>query len=112
MKKVVFTEVYKPFRMGGRVRPMVGCEMTLKDRKELDKGFFGYVITLPSGSERVIEEKSGGFVGSSLRNIREDIKNCDDISLMEKQVEDGIEMSKDVEIVSEEEFLRTVDNES
>jgi hypothetical protein len=80
--------------MGGPVWQPVSTDVEHHGEYELGKGYKGHLIYAPSGATYVAESRSGAFVGPTIPIVRQDIKDCEDISLMEKQVTDAIEKSK------------------
>ena len=102
----ILTEKYCPFVMGGNVWQPITCNVEVDGPHDLGKGFKGYIATAPNGTTFIIEEKSGALVGPDLKTVREDIAQCDDISLMNKQVEDAIVKMKRAEEISPDEFWR------
>lgn len=90
--------------MGGRVNQPTGFETELDNLQELARGFKGYLVTTPKGKTIVVEEKSGAIIGDTIANVRKDIMTCDDILLMEKQVEKACREQEKVLVISEEEF--------
>ena len=78
-----------PFAMGG-TRRAIKTKINLYNHKtaELGKGFAGVVI--PDGEAKgVYELISGGLVGDTLENVMADIEACDDISMMQDQIENA-----------------------
>lgn len=78
-----------PFALGG-VRRAIKTKINLYNHKtaELGKGFAGVVI--PDGEAKgVYELISGGLVGDTLENVMADIEACDDISMMQGQIENA-----------------------
>ena len=90
----VWTLEYVPFVMGGDVRRPVSTDVEHHGEYDLGKGFKGHLVYAPDGTTHVAESRSGAFIGPSIQDVRLDITNCDDISLMEKQVTDAIKQSK------------------
>lgn len=78
-----------PFAMGG-VKRAIKTKVNLYNHQtvELGKGFAGVVI--PEGEAKgVYELISGGLVGDTLEDVMADIEACNDISTMQKQIEDA-----------------------
>ncbi len=94
MKVRVWTLEYVPFVMGGSVRQPIRADVEHCGEYDLGRGFKGHLIYAPSGKTYVAESRSGAFVGPTIHAVREDITNCEDINVMEKQVTDAIEKSK------------------
>ena len=78
-----------PFALGG-TRRAIKTKINLYNYRtaELGKGFAGVVI--PEGEAKgVYELISGGLVGDTLENVMADIEACDDISMMQDQIENA-----------------------
>ena len=78
-----------PFAMGG-TRRAIKTKINLYNYRtaELGKGFAGVVI--PEGEAKgVYELISGGLVGDTLENVMADIEACNDISMMQGQIENA-----------------------
>lgn len=87
----VWTWGYFPFTCGGEVnRPIFTNAVVPKDIKlhDLGKGFFGYLIGCKNGFV-VVEKETGGIVGDNLESVRRDIAECDDIKIMQRQIEEN-----------------------
>jgi hypothetical protein len=109
----VWTLEYVPFVMGGNVWQPVSTDVEHHGEYNLGKGYKGHLIYAPSGRTYVAESRSGAFVGPSIQDVRQDIADCEDISLMEKQVTDAIEKSKQARRIKAKEFWRLLkQNES
>ena len=80
--------------MGGKVGQPISTAVEHCGEYDLGRGFKGHLIYAPSGRSYVAESRSGAFVGPTIHDVRHDIENCEDIKLMEKQVVDAIEQSK------------------
>lgn len=107
-KLKVFTLAYFPFTMGGRVWRPMACEIEFENYDgphDLGGGYRGYIITAPNGATFIAEADSGGFVGPSLKMVRQDIENGDP-AVMKQQVEDALRQSKEAEVVDTDEFWR------
>jgi hypothetical protein len=52
----------------------------------------------------VIEAESGAMLGTDIQAVTDAIENCDDIDFMKKQVQDAIELRKQVDFVETEKF--------
>jgi len=101
MKIRIWKRSYKPFQIGGELRKNIATtvEAELSDLIDLGMGFKGLVLK-NNGQEYVFERESGGLVGDSVDQVRKDILDCNDISLMcmqimkaQKEGENAIEMS-------------------
>lgn len=78
-----------PFALGG-TRRAIKTKINLYNYRtaELGKGFAGVVI--PEGEAKgVYELISGGLVGDTLEGVMTDIEACDDISMMQGQIENA-----------------------
>lgn len=78
-----------PFAMGG-TRRAIKTKINLYNYRtaELGKGFAGVVI--PEGEAKgVYELISGGLVGDMLEGVMADIEACNDISMMQGQIENA-----------------------
>lgn len=105
----IWTHMYNAFIIGGNTWQPTRCEIPTPDeRHDLGKGFFGYVITTPSGKTRVIEERSGGIIGDSLERVRKDISEGD-VPTMERQVTESRRLMENARTISPGEFWRAYD---
>lgn len=89
MQKVVcFTLAYTPFGLGAPLWRPMSAEVEARGPYDLGKGFTGFLAKNPNKPEEthVIEAESGGFVGTTIAEVRKDIENCPDITMMRKQV--------------------------
>jgi hypothetical protein len=102
----VWTLEYVPFVMGGNVWQPITTDVEHHGEYDLGKGYKGHLIYAPSGKTYVAESRSGAFIGPSIHDVRLDITNCDNKSLMEKQVTDAIKRSKPARHVTAKEFWR------
>jgi len=106
---IVWTRAYRPFMMGGDVHAPIGIDLNPGERQDLGKGFYGYVIVSPVTSKiHIAEEQSGAFIGSSLKQVRNDIESCEDIEFMKQQVKDAIKTREKVDILNKDKFWELV----
>jgi len=106
---IVWTMGYRPFMMGGDVNAPIGIDIDPGERMDLGKGFFGYAIVSPvTGKVHVAEAETGAFIGSSLKQVRNDIEVCNDIEMMKGQVEAAKELLKKVDVLKPDEFWEYV----
>jgi hypothetical protein len=94
--------------MGGRCNQPTGCEVEIDEEFYLGNGYYGYEIKLPSGKTRVIEKTSGAIVGDTIKEVRNDITEGDK-KVMEDQVIHACKESKEVRVISQEEFWKIYD---
>lgn len=106
MKIKIWTLKYNPFVMGGPVWKPVYTEVEAQGKYDLGKGFSGYLIVAPDGRTFVTESQSGGIVGDTITSVQKDIKECEDINFMERQIKEAIEVFKNAEEIPEEEFWK------
>lgn len=94
---------YNPWAFGPQAK-FVGIKVNkLKGPFDLGKGFTGYIATSPDGTKTdVVEATTGAVVGSSLDQVRADIEACEDVSVMQAQVDQAKSWLKDVQMTSEE----------
>lgn len=79
---------YRPFQMGGSVDKAIKCTLLADGPHDLGKGWFGYVVTSPSGYTQVAEAESGGIVGETLEQVRADVWRAD-VGYLHKQVKEA-----------------------
>jgi hypothetical protein len=105
MKKLIWTEGYDPFIMGGDCRAPIGLKVEVGEKVPIGKGFFAYVIRNPTRKRKqhIVCAVSGAIVGSSLRGVRKDVKEGD-IDVMRKQVRDAKKRRTKVRIVPPDRF--------
>jgi hypothetical protein len=94
-----------PFAFGNSER-FIGTEIDEETYLESDLGmdFKGYYISV-NGRSYVFEKESGGWVGDTLEQVREDIKACGNRNIMEEQVADAIVERERVKLISFAEFF-------
>lgn len=104
-KMKIWTVGYRPFILGGKCNYLVGCEIEPDREVDLGNGYTGFEITSPSGNKIIAEKTSGAIVGTSLEQVRTDIATGDP-EVMAKQVAEACKNTKEVEVVSTEEFWK------
>ena len=103
---LVWTRGYRPWIMGGDVNGPVGIDVEVGEKLELGKGYFGYVVVSPiTGSTHVAEAETGAFVGTSLQQVRDDVKEADD-DVMQCQIDHAREQRKTVTVLAPDDFWR------
>ena len=102
----VWKRTYSPFVMGGNVNRNVKTEINENDFTIIDlgKGFKGIFIE-KGKSKGVYELESGGLIGDTVQNVKEDIAACEDVSFMRKQIEEAKEEGAKATVVSNEDFF-------
>lgn len=60
--------------MGGYCNYALACDLPVSRPCALGHGVKGYLITAPNGSTFVAEATTGAFVGSSLKDVRKDMR--------------------------------------
>ncbi len=86
MKKVVWTEAYMPFIMGGDCNAPIATELEVGDPVDLGKGISAYVVVAPSGALFVAEATTGAFVGTDIEQVKKDVNDADP-AVMKNQIE-------------------------
>ncbi len=104
MMMLVWTEAYSPWIMGGDVHAPLGAMLEVGNKFDLGQGQHGYLIQSPTGELFVAEATTGAFIGPSLEQVREDVASCDDISVMEKQLEAAKLQREKVRVLEPEDF--------
>ena len=102
----IWKRTYSPFVLGGSVYRNIKTEINENDFAILDlgKGFKG--IFIENGkSKGVYELESGGLIGDTVQEVKEDIVACEDISFMRKQIEEAKEEGTKATVVPNEEFF-------
>jgi len=107
MKKIVWTigggMRWGIMRFGGS-STNISAEVDVTGPFKLGKGFIGYLAISPvDGSTHVVEAKSGAFVGSSIEEVRKDIKSGT-VENMKAQVEKAVNESKYTTRITAEDF--------
>ena len=103
MKKLIWTEAYRPFMMGGDVNQPIGTMVELDTPIDLGKGAVVHVVASPNGTIHIVESKTGAFVGTSLAQVKKDIKEADE-DVIKQQIKDSRKRRKEVEVMSNEDF--------
>jgi hypothetical protein len=91
--------------MGGDVHTPIATRATATGPFPLGQGFKGYLVVAPSGRTFVAESTTGGIVGDTLENVREDIAKCDK-KKNQMIVKANTSRSKDAENMTEIGFWR------
>lgn len=101
----VWRPSYNPFAFGNCHR---NISTTISDNlKKEDIGLGFKAVVIEYGNKTyVFEVESGGLVGNSLEDVREDIKACGNVELMKKQVYDATLLGAKAVEVSFEEFFK------
>jgi hypothetical protein len=82
----IWVPCYRPFMMGGNVRQPIATKVEAEGPFDLGKGFEGYLVVNPrSGKMHVACAISGGLVGSSIKEVRDDIA-AGELKMMKAQV--------------------------
>ena len=79
---------YFPFTLGGKVHRPIKCTVEASGPIDLEGGYSGHVVVAPNGKTYVAEASSGGLVGPSVEEVREDIRSGDPDTIRQ-QVEDA-----------------------
>lgn len=104
MKKLIWTEAYTPFIMGGNVNAPICTEVEVGDPVEIGRGMFAYVVASPiNGCIYVAESTTGAFVGSSIEEVRKDVESAD-VHVIKKQLKEASERVKQARHLSTEHF--------
>lgn len=97
----IWKRTYNPFLMGGKINKNIKTEVDDYEVIDLGKGFKGIYIER-SG---VFELESGGLVGDTIQQVRNDISDCNDVMLMRNQIDKTKLERENAIIVTNEEFL-------
>ena len=81
---------YRPFALGGDVHQPVKCDVPVEGPYELGLGYEGFLVNTTDDRTFVVEAASGGIVGETLEQVREDIAQGDP-EMMKQQIKDGLE---------------------
>lgn len=82
----------------------ISAEVEVTGPYPLGKGFSAYIAKSPvDGSTHVVEAKSGAFIGSTLAQVRNDVKSGT-VKEMKAQVEEAILESNHTERITAEDF--------
>lgn len=104
MKKLVWTEGYRPFILGGDCNAPVGIYIEVGEKIPVGRGYFVYVVVNPkTGRTHCAESRSGAFVGDSVEMVRKDIMEGDEAA-MKEQVKTAIARRAKVNSMKEDEF--------
>ena len=96
---------YRPFTMGGSVYQPVKCDIPALGPYDIGKGYEGYVIVSPDDRTFVVDAISGGVVGPSLTQVREDVEQGDP-DMMAEQVAGATELAAKAVWVDVETFWK------
>ncbi len=110
MKLKIWTRAYQPFIMGGDVHAPIGTEVEVGKAVSVGKGFKCHVIISPKGHVHIAEATTGAFVGTSLEQVKADVK-AGGLKVMRKQVAEAAELRERVRWQSEAEFWSMFRNE-
>jgi hypothetical protein len=72
-KQRVYMEAYQPFRLGGDLRRPVATVLDAVGPFDIGKGYEAFIVYSPAGVTRIVDSKTGAFVGEDLKTVREDI---------------------------------------
>lgn len=100
----IWKRTYNPFILGGNVNCNIKTDVSGFPLIDLGKGFKGIFIDR-DGRTGVYEAESGGLVGDTIQEVRDDIAACDDIALMTAQVMEAKEEGRLAKEVSNDEFF-------
>ena len=95
---------YNPFQLGGNLNKQIATEIENPEFQSLGMGFRGVYIE-ENGKGYVFEKESGGLVGDTLEQVRDDISKCGDIPTMCEQVLSTIESFKNAQLVTYKQFF-------
>lgn len=98
----IWKRKYNPFLMGGKINENIKTEVDDYEVIDLGKGFKGIYIE----GIGVFELESGGLVGDTIQQVRNDIFNCNDILLMKEQIDKAKLERDNAIIVTTEEFFK------
>lgn len=102
----VWTTYYRPFILGGNVNAPVHCILEpAAGPFDLGKGYKGYLVVAPSGKTYIVEAITGGIVGNTIEEVRDDVAVGDE-EVIEKQIEDAFSLSKESFQVSPDVFWK------
>lgn len=108
IQKVVFTLMRDGFMVlgGNHNWHPVAAEVTTLGPFDLGEGYQGFFCVNPvSGRTYVAEALSGGFVGSTIEEVKHDVKTGDR-SLMKSQVADALQQAKKAVRIDEKDFWK------
>lgn len=102
----IWMKKYTPFKMGGNLYNNVATDIPDSTPKhDIGMGFKAVKI-IHKGRGYIFDCGSGGLVGNSLEQVREDVKSCGDVKLMRKQIMQAKQEGLHARLVSYEEFFR------
>lgn len=105
---LIWTTGYRPFILGGNCNAPLGIEISEEELGppiDLPFGFQAYEFENPnSGETHIIEKTSGAFIGNDLQQVCNDIEQCGDKEMMQKQVANALEQRRSVETMEPEKF--------
>jgi len=102
-KKLIWTEAYSPFIMGGDVHQPIGAEVPVSEPVCI--GEFSVVsVDVPGGLTAIAEATTGAIVGTSLTEVQRDIASGAP-AVMADQVRKAAERLKKVRVLSAKEFF-------
>lgn len=103
MKIKAWTTNYRPFIMGGDVNAPIMAEIEASGPFDIGKGYLAYLIVSPSGKTFVCESVTGAIVGSTIEQVKDDVKSGTKKD-MDKQIDDAKSMVKRAYMASADEF--------
>ena len=103
MKIKVWTSHYSPFMMGGDVHTPWMTEVDATDSFPIGKGYTARLIVSPKGKVYVVEDGTGGIVGTSLEQVKEDIASASKKDIEEQLIREE-RRSKQARYVEPEKF--------
>jgi len=103
VKKIVWTEAYMPFIMGGDCNAPVATELEVGEPVDLGKGISAYVIIAPSGALFVAEATTGAFVGTDLEEVKKDVASAH-VATITNQIDAAKERFKKARMMPKDKF--------
>ena len=100
----VWIQHYEPFQFGGDVHRPVCCDLEVGEPSDLGGGYEGYLIALPNGKTAVVESLSGGVVGLTIEEVRNDIA-AGDGPTMAAQVAAAVNEGKRARLIDKQKFM-------
>lgn len=102
----IWTRAYRPWILGGDVNAPVYTEVEpTSEHQDLGKGYQGVTVVSPSGKTFVVETSTGGIVGHSVEDVRNDVMAADD-TVLKRQIENESLNAARAEPVTVDEFWR------
>ena len=89
---------YFPFTLGGKVHRLIKCTVEAEGPVDLGGGYSGYVVVAPTGRTYVAEASSGGLVGPSVEEVRDDIRKGDPHAMQEQIEAAKVKLAKAQEV--------------